>query len=59
MVAQGELATFPNFPLEKFTVKFITMHSARGHSYPSCELALQQIASSVFRWRKLLPTGLG
>ena len=33
IVAQGELREFPNFPLEKFTVKFITMKSARGHSY--------------------------
>ena len=53
MVAQGELATFPNFPLEKFTVKFITMHSARGHSYQSCELALQQIASRRFPLEKI------
>ncbi len=33
IVAQGEMSAFPNFPLEKFTVKFITMKSARGHSY--------------------------
>ena len=45
IVAQGELREFPNFPLEKFTVKFITMKSARGHSYKACELALEQIAS--------------
>jgi Threonine dehydrogenase and related Zn-dependent dehydrogenases len=38
IVAQGELREFPNFPLEKFTVKFITMKSARGHSYKACEL---------------------
>jgi threonine dehydrogenase-like Zn-dependent dehydrogenase len=48
IVAQGELREFPNFPLEKFTVKFITMKSARGHSYKACELALQQIASKRF-----------
>ena len=41
IVAQGEMAQFPNFPLEKFTVKFITMKSARGHSYKACELALR------------------
>ena len=39
---------FPNFPLEKFTVKFITMHSARGHSFKACELALAQLASKRF-----------
>jgi hypothetical protein len=39
---------FPNFPLEKFCVKWITMKSARGHSYRSCELALQQLASKRF-----------
>jgi threonine dehydrogenase-like Zn-dependent dehydrogenase len=48
IVAQGELREFPNFPLEKFTVKFITMKSARGHSYKACELALEQIASKRF-----------
>lgn len=48
IVAQGELKEFPNFPLEKFTVKFITMKSARGHSYRACELALEQIASRRF-----------
>ena len=48
IVAQGELREFPNFPLEKFTVKFITMKSARGHSYKACELALAQLASKRF-----------
>jgi threonine dehydrogenase-like Zn-dependent dehydrogenase len=48
IVAQGELREFPNFPLEKFTVKFITMKSARGHSYRACELALEQLASKRF-----------
>jgi threonine dehydrogenase-like Zn-dependent dehydrogenase len=48
IVVQGELPQFPNFPLEKFTVKFITMHSARGHSYKACELALEQLASKRF-----------
>ena len=48
IVAQGEMADFPNFPIGKFTVKFITMHSARGHSYEACELALQQLASKRF-----------
>jgi threonine dehydrogenase-like Zn-dependent dehydrogenase len=53
IVAQGELAQFPNFPLEKFTVKFITMKSARGHSYRACELALQQLASKRFPLEKI------
>jgi len=48
MVVQGEMADFPNFPMGRFTVKFITMHSARGHSYRACELALQQLASKRF-----------
>jgi len=46
IVAQGEVSLFPDFPLETFTVKFITMKSARGHSYRACELALRQIASA-------------
>jgi threonine dehydrogenase-like Zn-dependent dehydrogenase len=48
IVVQGEMAEFPNFPIGKFTVKFITMHSARGHSYRACELALEQLASKRF-----------
>ena len=40
MVIQGEMGEFPNFPLGKVTVKFITIKSARGHSYKACELAL-------------------
>ena len=47
------MAEFPNFPLEKFTVKFITMKSARGHSYKACELALAQIASKRFPLEKI------
>ena len=53
IVAQGEMSQFPNFPLEKFTVKFITMKSARGHSYRACELALEQIASKRFPLEKI------
>ena len=45
---RASCAAFPNFPLEKFTVKFITMKSARGHSYKACELALEQLASKRF-----------
>ena len=40
MVVQGEMAEFPNFPIGRVTVKFITIKSARGHSYKACELAL-------------------
>jgi len=48
IVVQGEMADFPNFPIGKMTVKYITMKSARGHSYRACELALQQLASRRF-----------
>ena len=48
MVVQGELKEFPNFPLERVTVKAITIKSARGHSYKACELALAQLASKRF-----------
>jgi threonine dehydrogenase-like Zn-dependent dehydrogenase len=48
IVVQGEMREFPNFPLEKVTVKFITIKGARGHSYKACELALEQIASKRF-----------
>jgi len=41
------------FPLEKVTVKFITIKSARGHSYRACELALQQLASKRFPLEKV------
>ncbi len=48
MVVQGEMAEFPNFPIGKMTVKYVTLRSARGHSYRACELALQQLASKRF-----------
>ena len=47
------MAQFPNFPLEKFTVKFVTMHSARGHSFKACEIALAQLASKRFPLEKI------
>jgi len=48
MVVQGEMAEFPNYPIGKIAVKYITMKSARGHSYRACEMALQQLASKNF-----------
>ena len=53
MVVQGEMKEFPNFPLAKVTEKFITIKSARGHSYAACELALQQLASHRFPLEKV------
>jgi len=53
MVIQGEMAEFPNFPVGKITVKFITIKSARGHSYRACELALAQLASHRFALEKV------
>jgi threonine dehydrogenase-like Zn-dependent dehydrogenase len=48
MVIQGEMAAFPDFPVKKVTEKAITIKSARGHSYRSCELAVAQLASRRF-----------
>jgi threonine dehydrogenase-like Zn-dependent dehydrogenase len=53
IVVQGEMAEFPNFPIAKVTVKFITIKSARGHSYKACELALEQLASHRFPLEKV------
>jgi threonine dehydrogenase-like Zn-dependent dehydrogenase len=48
LLVQGEMADFPNFPLGKVTVKYITIKSARGHSFKACELALKQLASKRY-----------
>ncbi|WP_238014955.1 zinc-binding dehydrogenase [Dactylosporangium sp. AC04546] len=48
LLIQGEMAAFPDFPVKKVTEKAITIKSARGHSYRSCELALAQLASGRF-----------
>jgi threonine dehydrogenase-like Zn-dependent dehydrogenase len=53
MVVQGEMAEFPKFPIGRMTVKFITLKSARGHSYRACELALEQLASKRFSLEKI------
>src|SRR6185436_4428535 len=53
IVIQGEMAEFPNFPVGKVTLKFITIKSARGHSYKACELALEQLASKRFPLEKV------
>jgi threonine dehydrogenase-like Zn-dependent dehydrogenase len=53
MVIQGEMAAFPDFPVKKVTEKAITIKSARGHSYRSCELALEQLASGRFPLERL------
>jgi threonine dehydrogenase-like Zn-dependent dehydrogenase len=45
LLVQGELAAFPDFPLKKVTEKAITIKSARGHSYASCEHALSLLRS--------------
>jgi threonine dehydrogenase-like Zn-dependent dehydrogenase len=48
IVVQGEMPEFPNFPIGRVTVKYITIKSARGHSFKACELALEQLASKRF-----------
>jgi len=53
IVVQGELAAFPDFPIKKVTEKAITIKSARGHSYRSCELALEQLASGRYPLERL------
>jgi threonine dehydrogenase-like Zn-dependent dehydrogenase len=53
LLIQGELAAFPDFPVKLLTEKAITIKSARGHSYRSCELALDQLASGRFPLERL------
>lgn len=53
LLVQGELAAFPDFPLKLVTEKAITIKSARGHSYRSCELAVAELASRRFPLERL------
>jgi threonine dehydrogenase-like Zn-dependent dehydrogenase len=53
MLLQGEISSFPDFPLKKLTEKAVTIKSARGHSYRACELALSQLGSNRFPLEKL------
>lgn len=53
LVVQGELAAFPDFPLKKITEKAVSLHSARGHGYRACELAVAQLASGRFPLERL------
>ena len=55
LVIQGnEMKTFPDFPIEDITLKYVTIKSARGHSYKACELAMKQLASHRFPIEKAL-----
>jgi threonine dehydrogenase-like Zn-dependent dehydrogenase len=59
IVIQGEMAAFPDFPVKKVTEKAITIKSARGHSYRSCELAVAQLASGRFPLERLATHSFG
>ena len=48
MLMQGEVGKYPDFPVGRVANKYITIKSARGHNFRSCELALQQLASRRF-----------
>jgi threonine dehydrogenase-like Zn-dependent dehydrogenase len=48
MVVQGAAREIPSFPIEMLTRKYVTVKSARGHSYDAVELALQWIGSGKF-----------
>lgn len=48
ILVQGEVKTFPDFPLAKLATKYVTVKCARGHNFRSCELALKQLSSDRF-----------
>src|SRR5690606_15966289 len=48
MLVKGEVAKFPDFQIGKVATKYITIKSARGHNFESCELALKQLNSKRF-----------
>lgn len=53
MVVQAPLDRFPDFPIGKLTRKYITLKSARGHSYASVELGLRWIAERKVPLRRI------
>jgi threonine dehydrogenase-like Zn-dependent dehydrogenase len=60
LVIQGnEMKNYPEFPIEKVTLKYVTIKSARGHSFKACELALKQLSSHRFPIEKALTHNYG
>jgi threonine dehydrogenase-like Zn-dependent dehydrogenase len=53
MVVQAPQDLFPDFPIGKATRKYVTIKSARGHSFASVELGLQWIAARKFALAKI------
>ncbi len=60
LVIQGnEDPVFKDFPIGRITLKYITLKSARGHSYRALELALAQLASHRFPLEKMTTHTMG